>query len=242
MASPLLRIPAELLFLIIADLDFPGLTHLRATCRTFASIIPPQYWDHEVLASADDSLWAVKHNRLTCAWCERMRPATLFTDKQKIRSASSRACIDCLLPPDYNCDYIVPKNAHRTCFSRERKPKMEERKNNICQYCHNVFPRWGCRDALRAVCCECFNEDWETTDKRIREILTVENCLKKIGPGFCHGQGNEYDSWDLEVLRSTDPDYLGYMAFGCCSYWLGDDEIPTWREEWRGVTTTIARN
>lgn len=244
MASPLFRIPTELLFLIIADLDFPGLTHLRATCRTFASIIPPQQWDYEVLASADDSLWAVKHNRLTCAWCERMRPATFFTDKQKIQTAGYRTCIDCLLPSDdvfYNLDYAVPKNAHRTCFSRERKLYVDERKNNICQYCHNAFPRWGCRDAMRAVCCGCFNEEWDATDKRIAEVLTVENSLKRIGPGLYCGQASEYSLQDLRTLRSYYPDYLGWIASSYCSCCLPDDEIPAWREGWRGVTITKAR-
>ncbi|KAF2145543.1 uncharacterized protein K452DRAFT_315766 [Aplosporella prunicola CBS 121167] len=134
---PLLRLPKELLDLIISHLDFPGLTHLRATCRTTTGIIPAQEWNHATLAAAEDSAWAARFNRLACKWCAHMRLATRFTDMHKLsKRRGSRACVDCLLPwdegpfwdPDlgrgagnWNWGCCWPRDARRTRLSAERR-------------------------------------------------------------------------------------------------------------------------
>lgn len=114
------KFPTELLTLIVENLQFPDTAHARATCHTLASLISEQPSHYLDLLAAEGSTWVIKRRRLTCVYCARMRPVRFFTDRQKIRKAEYRACVDCLEAQSgvydgltgWRC--VVPRNPHRT--------------------------------------------------------------------------------------------------------------------------------
>ncbi|KAH6991266.1 hypothetical protein BKA56DRAFT_705685 [Ilyonectria sp. MPI-CAGE-AT-0026] len=240
-SSPILNLPAELYPLIIDYLVFPDTAHLRATSRFFASLIPTQSSGYLDLAAADDSIWAVRKWRLTCAYCARMRPASAFVEKQKTKSAHFRSCYDCYewgsgTPGERIWFSDIPINLHRTRFNNEhRKLKLEvnRREKDICRWCHNVFNRWGSKPASRAVCIECYHET--PSNSIILEEHRLWNDLQRMGrdavPNW-HG----FDGTDLGVIRGDDGEWYFHFLWRDIDWGNGPLITEPWRWGERGVT------
>ncbi|GME57583.1 hypothetical protein B0T10DRAFT_497862 [Neofusicoccum parvum] len=234
---PLLRLPVELHHLIIARLVFPETTHLRATNRHFASLIPPQPSTYLDLAAADSGAWATRRRRLACAYCARMRPARRFADAQKERAAAERACRDC--EESYRAAVrwparwpYVPRETAPTRYTDDRRVVVggvgvDWVAVGVCKWCRNGFARWGGRTADRRVCRECPERPWaEVTEETGRLFRDLERLEKGA---WWSWEWDDFNWWDMEDLRCPMYDYWFEWDM---EYWDGRQ---VWADEHRGV-------
>jgi protein-arginine kinase activator protein McsA len=239
--SILLRLPTELQLLLVSHLVFPDTAHLRATCSTFASLIPAQLSDYKTLLDAEDGAWARKRNRLTCVFCARMRPSTCFTDAQKAGRRDWRCCHDCAISYAdgytyrvyYDISSTLPRHAHRTNFSPVRKPQVNGKEKAICKNCHNAFGQWGKLPADRGVCIGCAVENFEQEELG---IMQLEGYMKDLNKAC----GRDVLWWPMEwsemVVVRGELTWEECGLYGCfCDYCTDEQELPRWRDGRRGV-------
>ncbi|KPM35804.1 hypothetical protein AK830_g10786 [Neonectria ditissima] len=202
-SPPISRLPIELHHLIIDTLAFPDTAHLRATCRFLAALIPAQSSHYADLIAAEDSVWAVSRCRLTCVYCARMRRASAFTEKQKAEKPEYRSCYECQLKDLDSFDrqptrwsWRAPKNHHRTRLTDEpRKLKVDHVETEFCQWCHNVFKRWGRENAGRGVCSGCFHDNG--FELGIWENHRLRNDMKRMKTNVVPSlAGHDVEEWD----------------------------------------------
>ncbi|KAH7124355.1 hypothetical protein EDB81DRAFT_812747 [Dactylonectria macrodidyma] len=237
-------LPLELRLTIIDKLAFPDTANLRATCRSFASLIPAQSSHYLDLLAVEDSAWAVKRGCLTCVYCARMRPASAFTEQEKskktARAVQFRCCYSCALAYDATGvvlrDRCTPVNHTRTRFSNDKtKVHVDHIERAICKWCHNSFNRWGSRYADREVCTRCFHDN--PTELAVHESIRYNKDLIRMEHKYFqsrHGQrtlgvicnGDE----DLTDIRD-DEDWLYNLEWD----WAPPTVFPVWRGGGRGV-------
>ncbi|KAH7165337.1 hypothetical protein EDB81DRAFT_779003, partial [Dactylonectria macrodidyma] len=233
-SSPISRLPLELHHIIIAYLTFPDVPSLRATSRSFASLIPAYSWDYTDLVAAEDSVWAERRRRLACVYCARMRRASAFTEKQKAGPAEFRACFDCqkqyYLKQHWGYEpHELPESQYRTRFNSELKIKVDRVERGICVWCHNSFNRWGKHKAGRGVCAECFHDN--PKQSKIFEAHRLHGDLKRIKSDAVPTMGNlDGEHWG-EIL---DTDENGWYYY--CEWLEPPLVVPIWKGGERGVT------
>ncbi|KAI5458982.1 hypothetical protein BGZ63DRAFT_406301 [Mariannaea sp. PMI_226] len=221
-------LPSELLMVIITYLELPDIVHMQVTCRRFATLIPEQTLDLAGLVASEDSAWALKRRRLACIFCARLRRASAFTDKQKMKKPKSRCCIEC--QDAYfqmnggfggRGDDDYPLNRGRTRLRSEyRKLNIDGLEKGICQSCHNCFDRWGCSNAGRGICKECFLD--HNRESRMAEANRLAHDLRHIGQqGYGNWASDEFDGEDFDAIRDN-------REFEWCYWywwdWVLDDE------------------
>ena len=98
--SPVLRLPTELQYNIIDQLEIQDKARLSITCRQFASIIERSTHGH--FLDAESNSWAISKNLYTCKGCARFRRLLEFSDEMRKgrqgrggTNASSRLCLEC---------------------------------------------------------------------------------------------------------------------------------------------------
>lgn len=243
MPPPLLTLPPELLLLILTHLpdDFPTPTHLRATCRALAALIPAQPTtppDWRRLVAAEDGAWALKRNRLACAGgCARLRHAARFTDREKSRASEAsrawRRCVDCCRREGEERGWTTEAWLERGTVVSAVRRVVVEGAGRVCKGCGNGY-LWDGVGGDAGFCRRCERERWAGKRAVMGEGGRVWRDLRRVagkrGGGWGMDGGCEWELWDARAeMRQGDYGY-GYCA--CC---LDDGPFVGWREGWRGV-------
>ncbi|KAF4306768.1 hypothetical protein GTA08_BOTSDO05936 [Botryosphaeria dothidea] len=228
----LLDLPPELLTSITSHLRFPETTLLRATCRVFATLIPPQASDWQTLLAAEDGAWARRRNRLACVYCARLLPAARFTDREKSRKKAFRACVACwdeVLRVWNGATKAAAARCPRKGGSARREVRVDGW-NGVCGCCEGVFVRWGGRDAARSVCCACAGERLEKAGWQMGEAARLWRDLEKVE----RPASGTYWDFDWELQEGREGQVYWDWGYGYCSCCVSV-EPQTWRDEWRGI-------